>query len=140
MADPGPFKNFNFLAQIDGFADVGFSECTGLGSSVSVIEYREGGDHLVRKLPGLRKYANITLKRGVMRSNELLDWHKKILDGLPDRRNGSIVLLDDARQEVVRWNFLNAFPIKWDGPNLNAKGNDVAIESLELCCERIERG
>ncbi len=139
MADPGPFKNFNFLVQIDGLTEAGFAECSGLESSVSVIEYREGGDHLIRKLPGLRKFGNIVLKRGVTKSKELQDWHKNILDGQLDRRNGVIILLDDARQEVVRWNFFNAFPVKWDGPYLNAKGNDVAMESLELCCERIER-
>jgi phage tail-like protein len=139
MADPGPFKNFNFLVQINGLTEAGFAECSGLESSVGVIEYREGGDHLIRKLPGLRRFGNITLKRGVTKSKELQDWHKNILDGQLDRRNGVIILLDDTRQEVVRWNFFNAFPVKWDGPYLNAKGNDVAMESVELCCERIER-
>jgi phage tail-like protein len=140
MAYTGPFNNSNFLVAIDGISQSGFSECTGLESSVGVIEYREGGDFLVRKLPGLRKFANITLKRGVVTSAELQSWHKNILDGQFDRRNGSITLLDDARQEVVRWNFFNAFPVKWEGPNLSATGNDVAMESVELCCERIERG
>lgn len=139
MANVEPFKNCNFLVEIGGFTEAGFSECSGLESSVGVIEYREGGDHAVRKLPGLRKFGNITLKRGVTKSRELHDWHKNILDGQNDRRNGSIILLDDARQEVVRWNFFNAFPARWVGPNLNAKGNDVAIETLELCCESLER-
>lgn len=73
-------------------------------------------------------------------SGELQRWHKNILEGKHDRRNGSIILLDDARQEVVRWNFFDAFPVKWEGPSLNATGNEVAMESVELCCERIERG
>ncbi len=139
MAHPEPYKNFNFLVEIAGLTEAGFAECSGLESSVGVIEYREGGDHIVRKLPGLRKLGNITLKRGVTKSHELQDWHKNILNGQADRRNGSIILLDDARQEVVRWNFYNAFPAKWEGPNLNAKGNEVAIESLELCVEGLER-
>jgi phage tail-like protein len=134
-----PYKNFNFRVEIDNLTIAGFSECSGLGSEVDVIEYREGGDHLVRKLPGLRKFNNITLKRGITKSSELQDWHKNILNGVPDRRNGAIILLDDDRTEVVRWKFSNAFPRKWEGPNLNAKGNEVAIETLEIACEGIER-
>ena len=134
-----PYKNFNFRVEIDSITVAGFSECTGLSSEVSVIEYREGGDLSVRKLPGLAKYGNITLKRGVTQSAELQNWHQNILNGVSDRRNGSIILLDDTRAEVVRWNFSNGFPSKWEGPQLNAKGNEVAIETLEIACERIER-
>ena len=134
-----PYKNFNFRVEIDNLTIAGFSECNGLSSEVDVIEYREGGDHLVRKLPGLRKFNNITLKRGITKSSELQDWHKNILNGVPDRRNGSVILLDDDRTEVVRWKFSNAFPRKWEGPHLNAKGNEVAIETLEIACEGIER-
>jgi phage tail-like protein len=134
-----PYKNFNFRVEIDSITIAGFSEVTGLSSEVSVIEYREGGDFSTRKLPGLPKFGNITLKRGVTKSAELYDWHRKILNGVSDRRNGSIILLDDARTDVVRWNFFEAFPAKWEGPDLRANGNEVAIESIELSCERIER-
>jgi phage tail-like protein len=134
-----PYKNFNFRVEIDNITLAGFSECTGLSSEVKVIEYREGGDFSVRKLPGLAKYGNIILKRGVTQSAELQNWHQNILNGVADRRNGSIILLDDTRTAVVRWNFSNGFPSKWEGPQLNAKGNEVAIETLEISCERIER-
>lgn len=134
-----PYKNFNFLVEIDGITVAGFSEVTGLSSEVDIIEYREGGDHIVRKLPGLRKYGNITLKRGITQDAQLWNWHKKILDGVVDRRNGVITLLDDARVPQVRWTFFDAFPQKYEGPALRAKGNEVAIETLTLCCERIER-
>jgi phage tail-like protein len=134
-----PYKNYNFLVEIDSVTVAGFSEVSGIGSEVDVIEYREGGDHLVRKLPGLRKFQNIILKRGITRDAELWDWHKNILDGVSDRRNGVITLLDDARVAQVRWKFFDAFPQKYEGPLLRAKGNDVAIETLTLCCERIER-
>ena len=134
-----PYGNFNFLVEISGTTLAGFSECSGLSSEVGVIEYREGGDAKVRKLPGLGKFADITLKRGVVNNNELQNWHRNILNGVPDRRNISIVLLDNQRQPVVRWNVADAFPRKWEGPYLNAKGNDVAIETLTLCCEGIER-
>ena len=138
MARFDPYKNFKFTVSIDGIT-VGFSECTGLDAEVSVIEYREGGDHLVRKLPGLVKFTNITLKRGVTDSLELYNWFKAIMQGKNDRRDGSIVLLDDESKPVTRWNFKNAWPCKYQGPRLNAKGNEVAIETLELACEWIER-
>jgi phage tail-like protein len=134
-----PYKNFNFRVEIGGMPSAGFSEVTGLSSEVDCIEYREGGDTAIRKLPGLPRFGNITLKRGVTKSADLQSWHRNILNGVADRRNGSVILLDDERNEVVRWNFFNAFPRKWEGPQLNATGNEVAIESLELCCEGIER-
>ena len=134
-----PYGNFNFLVEIDGLLVASFSECSGLSTSVEVIEYREGGDPTPRKLPGLARYEDITLKWGATQSSELWDWHKNILNGVTDRRNGSVVLLDNARAEVVRWKFFNAFPRKWEGPVLRAEGNDVAIETLTLCCERLER-
>jgi phage tail-like protein len=134
-----PYKNFNFRVEIDSMTIASFSECTGLETEVAVIEYREGGDFLTRKLPGRPNYGDITLKRGVTKSGELQSWHRKILDGLSDRRNGSIVLLDDQRNEVVRWNFSNAFPRRWEGPALRGDGNEIAIEALVLCCEGIER-
>ncbi|MEP6922806.1 MAG: phage tail protein [bacterium] len=134
-----PYKNFNFKVEIAGITLAGFSEVSGLESEVDLIEYREGGDGTIRKLPGLPKFGNITLKRGVTDSLELYQWHKKILQGVMDRRDGVIILLDDAKKPVTRWKFANAFPFKYEGPTLNAKGNDVAIETLVLCCEGLER-
>lgn len=135
-----PFKNFNFLVEIDGIAQAGFSECTGLRLEVAVIEYREGGEmSSVRKLPGRSTVGDITLKRGITTSKELQEWLESIRNGVANRKNGVIVLLDDERKPVVRWKFVNAFPRKWEGPNLDAKGNDVAIETLTLCCEGLER-
>jgi len=139
MARNDPYKNFKFRIEIGGITSAGFSECTGLSTEVDCIEYREGADFFSRKLPGRTKYGNITLKRGVTKSSELQDWHKNVLNGNVDRRDGVIVLLDDDMTDVVRWRFIDAFPRKWEGPDFNAKGNEVAIESLELCCERIER-
>jgi phage tail-like protein len=134
-----PYKNFNFRVEIDGITVAGFSDCTGLESEVNVIEYREGGDHSIRKLPGLPRFGDITLKRGVTQSAELQTWHREILNGISDRRNVVVILLDDQRNEVVRWKVSNAFPRKWEGPHFNASGNEVAIETLVLCCEDIER-
>src|SRR5713226_7697808 len=134
-----PYKNFNFRVEIEGISIGSFSGCTGLSSRVDVIEYREGGDQTLRKLPGVKRFGDITLKRGITNSRELQDWHTNILNGKPDRRNGSVILLDDAGQEVLRWNFFNAFPQKWEGPDFNGEGSDVAIETVTLTLEGLER-
>ena len=140
MARTDPYKNFRFLVEIDGIIQGGFSDCSGFGSTVEVIEYREGGDAAtVRKLPGKSSYHDITLKWGVTDSHELYDWHATALAGAMQRKNGSIILQDDAGNEKVRWNFFGAWASKYDGPGLSGKGNDVAIETLTLSCERFER-
>jgi phage tail-like protein len=132
-----PFKGFNFLVEIDGITVAAFSEVSGLSSETDVIEYRTGSDKLnaVRKLPGLTKYANIVLKRGVTRDNELWQWRKAIEQGTPDRRSGAIVLLDDERNPVRRWRFTDGWPATLEGPELNAKANEVAIETIEIAHE-----
>ena len=140
MARVDPYKDYRFQVEIDGIADSRFLECSGLGSEVAVIEYREGGEPAaVRKLPGRASFSDITLKRGITESKDLYDWHKAILQGQMQRRNGSITLLDDEGVEVVRWVFREAWPRKWEGPDLNAMGNEVAIETFVLTCESLER-
>ncbi len=134
-----PYMNCNFLVEIDDMIQAGFAECSGFGSSIEVVEYREGGDTSARKLRGKVSYPDITLKWGISDSRELYDWHKAALDGRIRRRNGSIILRDDAGNEKLRWNFFNAWPSKWDGPDFNAKGTDVAIETLTITCQRLER-
>ena len=93
----------------------------------------------VRKLIGLRKYSNITLKWGITDDAELWDWRKKVMDGKIERKSGAIVLLNDEREEKLRWNFKEAWPTKWSAPALNATGNEVAIETLELAHESVEK-
>jgi len=140
MARKDPFRNFRFRLEIKGITQAGFSECSGFGSNIEVIEYREGGEAAtVRKLPGKVSYPDITLKWGLTDSRELYDWHLSAVNGEIDRRDGSVVLLDDIGEEAARWNFFSAWPSKYDGPDFNAKGNDVAIDSLTVSCERVER-
>jgi phage tail-like protein len=135
-----PYRNFSFLVEIDGITQAGFSDCSGFGASTDPIEYREGGEtKTVRKLPGLTKYTNITLKWGLTDSRELYNWYKDVVNGKIERKSGSIILLDLEGNEATRWNFFEAWPTKWDGPDFTAKGNDVAIETLELAHERVER-
>jgi phage tail-like protein len=137
MARDDPYKGFNFLVEIDGISVAAFCEVSGLASETAVIEYRTGTDraNTVRKLPGLTKYANIVLKRGVTQDTQLWQWRKAIEQGTPDRRSGAIVLLDDERNPVRRWRFSEGWITKFEGPDLNAKGNDVAIETIEIAHE-----
>jgi phage tail-like protein len=131
-----PYSAFNFLVEIDGVTVAGFSECSGLSNETDAIEYREGKEDItVRKLPGLAKYSNITLKRGLTQSKELWQWRKQVLDGKTQRRSGTVTLLDEARKPALRWNFREGWPRKLDGPTLNAKTNEVAIETLEIIHE-----
>ena len=135
-----PFFNFNFLVEIDGIARAAFHEVSGFDSTIDVIEHREGGDNTTpRKLPGMTKHSNIVLKWGLADDTQLYDWHRDTVNGNVQRKNGSIVLLDRHGREVARWNFVRAWPTKWDGPDLTAEGNDVAIETLELAHEGVER-
>ena len=107
--------------EIDGISRTAFQECSGFDSTIDVIGYREGGENTtLRKLPGMTKYSNITLKWGMTDDIELYDWHRKVINGDIRRKNGSIVVLDRRGQEVARWNFTRAWPIKLVGPDLNA--------------------
>ena len=136
-----PFAAFNFLVEIQGIAKANFAEVSGLTVEIAAIEYREGGENslTVRKLAGLAKYSNITLKRGFTADLSLWKWIKGVLDGNAVRAAVTITLLNDQRQPVVRWNVREAWPCKYEGPDLNAKGNAIAIETLELCHEGFER-
>ncbi|MFD5270394.1 phage tail protein [Streptomyces sp. NPDC058335] len=136
-----PFRNFNFLVELDGIAQASFSECSGLGSTTEVIENREGGDNTtVRKLPGKTSYSDITLKWGISPSRELWAWRQQVVDGNVVRKNGSIVVFDlSNHSEVARWNFVSAWPSKWEGASFNAKGTDVAVDTLVLAHEGLIR-
>jgi phage tail-like protein len=135
-----PFVNFNYLVEIDGITRGAFHEVGGLESTIDVIEHSEGGAGTTpHKLAGQTKYANITLKWGMTVDLELYDWHRTVVNGALDRRNGSVVLLDRRGLEVARWNFVRAWPTKYTGPSLSAEASDVAIETLELVHEGLER-
>ncbi len=140
MAETGdrddPYSAFNFLVEIDGVTAAGFSECSGLTTETDIIEYRNGDENItVRKLPGLKKFTNISLKRGYTQSKDLWEWRKKVMDGQTERQPGSIVLLDESREEALRWTFREGWPSKWEGPTFNAKNNETAIETLEIAVE-----
>ena len=133
-----PYASFNFIVEIDGVIVGGFSECGGLTTETTIIEFREGTDTTTRKLLGQNKFGNITLKRGYTASKVLWEWRKLTINGKPQRKSGTIQLLDEARQPALKWNFREGWPSKWEGPALNAKNNEVAIESLEIAHEGLE--
>ncbi len=133
-----PYKNFNFRVEIDGIAVAAFSEVSGLESETVVVEYRTGDSRVTRKLPGVTKYPNLVLKRGLTLDLALWKWRKTVVDGRAERRNGSIILRDDAGKDMLRFNFFEGWPCKWEGPAFNAKGSEVAIETLEIAHEGLE--
>ncbi|HEY4943554.1 MAG TPA: phage tail protein [Rhizomicrobium sp.] len=132
-----PYRGFNFSVEIDGISRAAFSEVSGLTVDGDAVDYREGTDmqNSVRKLVGLRKNSNITLKRGYTLDDAMWKWNANILNGVADRRNVTIVLMDEARKPVMRWHAENAWLNKVEGPSLKASGNEVAIESVELVHE-----
>ena len=142
MARDDPFRNFKFRVEIDGIAEAAFSEVAIGETSTEAIDYREGTEpNHVRKLPGMTKYGNITLKRGVTDSQVIYQWHKDIVDGkIGDKRKSiSIVVIDEAGKDKARFVVSECWPTKYDPSDLNGKGNEVLIELLELVNEGIER-
>jgi phage tail-like protein len=132
-----PRPGYHFTVECGG-ARISVSEVTGLDIELAVIEHRDGSDPTgtARKLPGVRKFANVVLKRGlVVDSNEFFEWFNAVQMNNPERRDLVINLLDEQHQPVVSWRIRNAFPCKYSGPHLKADGNEVAIETLELAHE-----
>lgn len=139
-----PLRNFRYRLEIDNIVQAGFSEVAIGDLSTDPIEYREGNEPTtVRKLNGLNKYGNVTLKWGITESTELADWHQLIVDDstpLDDARRSVVIRVqDEAGEEKAAFEILKAWPCKYDPSDLSASGNDVAIDTLELCNEGIRR-
>jgi phage tail-like protein len=135
-----PLPTFHFTVTWGG-TRVGFSEVTGLTQENQAIEYRDGSfpEYSSIKMPGLRKFSNITLKRGVIKAdNEFFKWLSTIKLNTVERRDLVISLLNEKHEPVMTWKVQNAFPVKLEGPQLKASGNEVAIESIELAHEGLE--
>ena len=137
-AQQDPVGELRFKAELQGVIVGNFAECTGLSAEYEVMEYQPGGAPSPVKLRGAIKYPNIVLKRGYTTATELWEWRKKVINGQTDRRSGSITLLDESRKKALEWKFREGWPCKWEGPALNAKNNEVAIETLEICHEGLE--
>ena len=135
-----PYPNFNFVVDIGGKEEIAFSEVEIPAAAIEAIEYREGGDRTsaARNLPGRVRYGNVLLKRGISGRLDLWQWFASVRDGQLLRRDVTITLLDEQRQPVQRWRLRDAWPTKYDPSDLNAKGNEILIETLQLAVESIE--
>jgi phage tail-like protein len=135
-----PYLDFNFVVEIDDVASAGFREAELPAGQIEVVAYREGTDRAsaARLLPGRVEYGPLVLRRGFAGDATLFQWWQAVAHGTLDRRSVSVVLLDEQRQEVARWNLRRAWPTKYASPSLNALGNEVAVETLELAHEGIE--
>lgn len=141
------FGNYHFLLELQGIiSDTkiivgGFKSVSGMDSQTEVVEFKQGNDKVVRKKPGRTTYSNIVLERGYTATDDLWTWRKNIEDGKIDRRSGSVIVLDqDGSTEVARYNFFEAWPCKWNVPDMNADSSAMAIEKVEIAVERVERG
>jgi phage tail-like protein len=137
-----PYRGFRFKVQIDGITKAGFREVAGLDAANDAVDYRDGDEPTrLRKLAGLQKFSNITLKRGITTDQDLWKWRSDIMDGkIKDKRkNGQIILLDDEGKEAAEWTFTDGWPTKWTGPGFNATANEVAIDTLEITHEGLKR-
>jgi phage tail-like protein len=135
-----PHAKFRFRLEIDGLEAGGFSEVSGFDASIDVIEYREGDMvQTPMKLPGLKKYGNITLKQGLTDSMVLYEWIITGVEEEVDRKTITITVLDDAGEAAASWQVINAWPTKYTAPDFNATSSEVAIESLEIAHEGMTR-
>ena len=141
-----PFKKFNYKVEIEGITEASFSEVSGFDASIDVIEYREGdeGVNYSRKLSGLTKFGNVTLKWGMTSSMSFYEWVMDVSSGklLDDSRNKDITITlfdDDGTTALAAWNLYSAWPSKYIAPDFNASSSEVSIESIELVYESMER-
>lgn len=135
-----PLPVFSFIVEWGG-QRVGFSEVSGLTQENQAIEYRDGSfpEYSSVKMPGLRKFNNVTLKRGIVKSdNDFAKWLGTVKLNIVERRDIIVSLLNEEHQPVMVWKIHNAFPVKVEGPGLKATGNEVAIESIEIAHEGLE--
>jgi phage tail-like protein len=136
-----PFQNHRFRVEINGITQANFSEIIFPESVSEVIEHREGTQINAQKQSGFTTYTPLVLKWGLTASMDLYNWRKFIEQGKINtmRKNLSVILIDEEGQDAARWDFTNSWPSKYKGPDLNAKTNEVAIETLEIVFETMQR-
>lgn len=136
-----PYRAYNFKLEIAGVTEGHFTECSGLSARVGVIDYSEAGlARVVRRIPGRVEYGDVTLRYGLTASTQLWSWFQTALKGKVERRNISVLMLDEAGvTETIRWNLQNAWLSQWRAAPLEAASREVAIESLTLVFEALER-
>jgi phage tail-like protein len=132
-------SNFAALKSFAGLFIGGFSECSGLESTMETYDFLEGGvNDRVHHLPSRFTFSNITLRRGVGFGDDLWLWHKDFMDGKGKRRDGVIILQNETQIPIKIWVFTGGLPVRWSGPSLNATASDVSIEALEIAHQKLE--
>ncbi|MEV5026062.1 MULTISPECIES: phage tail protein [Bacillales] len=135
-----PYRNFRFRVEVEGLEQAGFSEVSGFEATFDVVEYREGNEVITpRKLPGLIKYGNISLKWGTTESMELYEWLQECAEGTIERKTITIIALDEEGEDVATWQVIEAWPVKYTAPTFNGTGNEVALELIEFAHEGLTR-
>lgn len=135
-----PHGKFRYKVEIDGLEAGGFSEASGFDASIDVIEYREGDMvQTPMKIPGLKKYGNITLKQGVADSMVMYEWMIAGVEGEVERKTITITILDETETAAASWQVINAWPTKYTAPDFNATSSEIAIESIEIAHEGMTR-
>ena len=134
-----PYGGYNFLVNFDG-VEASFAEARVPTAEIEVVDTRDGAapTNGVRRLPGITKYTNLVLKRGVVGSTDLWEWFKATTQGDLQRRNVVVTLLDEKREAVATYKLRNCLPVKYVGPTLRAGASDVAIEEVELLVESLD--
>jgi len=143
-----PYGAYNFIVELNDGTSAetalgGFSDVSGISTEIALMEYRQGNDkeNRVRKIPALNKAGDVTLKRGIMGVTNFYDWINLVRRDPTLKRNVSITLNDEQGNPTLRWNLINARPMKWTGPTLAGKsGSDVAMEELVIASEGFEFG
>lgn len=135
--DPTAYFNAKFWVEIDGIAQAFFTECSGLSAETEVFEYAEGGlNDFVHKLPVRTRYSNVTVKRGWVETDELWQWFSQCAAGQLQTKSVSIILYENKGQSQAqpkaRWDLIQAYPVKWQGPEFNVDSTTVAVEAIEL--------
>jgi len=142
MASEGLVANRWYL-EIDGIANSNFKEFSGGDIEIEVVEHRETankGNVVIRKVPGNTKYGNIVLRRGVTDDKKLWDWMKKCVDSgaIANRKNGTITMYDNNSSAIRKISFTNGWICKYKIPAVDASKNEVSIEEIEICVEKVE--
>lgn len=136
-----PIGNFHFGIEIDSITECSFAKVSGVASEVEIYTYKEGGvNGYEHQIPSATKYSNITLEKGVTNSDFMYKWFKQISEGIIVKRNFAIILWDNSGKIIRRWNFAAGYPIKWSTSELDANGNSILIEKMELAHEGISEG
>jgi phage tail-like protein len=134
-----PYRGFNFRVELGNGGDevAAFREVSGLNFTIDPVEYRAGNSpdlHPIKEF-GMRKFQNLSLRRGITTEPTLWQWFANVSSGIADRRDGAVVLLDEVQNDVLRWKFTAGWICKWEGPSFNAMQSEIAIEAIEICHE-----